>query len=147
MFMGEYSHSLDQKGRLIVPAKFRDALGGKFYITRSLDPCLLIYDQEGWDKFSERLMNMPYNSQKQREMVRFFIGGAAEVEPDKQGRFILPPPLRKYGTIDKDVVFVGTGQRAELWSAEKYGAYEETKDSVEEFNRYAEELLGNGVEF
>ena len=92
-------------------------------------------------------MNMPYNSQKQRELVRFFIGGAAEVEPDKQGRFILPPPLRKYSGIEGDAVFVGTGQRAELWSSDRFQSYEETKDSAEEFNRYAEELLGNGVEF
>lgn len=88
MFMGEYSHSLDGKGRLIIPSKFREALGDRFVITRSLDPCLCIYTMEDWEKFVSRLNSLPYNVKKQRQLVRFFLSGANEAEADRQGREI-----------------------------------------------------------
>ncbi len=142
MFMGEYSHSLDTKGRMIIPSKFREALGSRFVITRSLDSCLCIYDEAGWEKFVSRLNDLPYNVKKQRQLVRFFLSGANEVEPDKQGRILIPSNLREAAGIDKEVVLVGVGSRIEVWSKE---AWEESMSS-EEINEIAEEMLGNGFE-
>ncbi|MDO5455764.1 MAG: division/cell wall cluster transcriptional repressor MraZ [Eubacteriales bacterium] len=142
MFMGEYAHSLDSKGRLIIPSKFREALGEKFVITRSLDQCLCIYDMEDWEKFVSRLSSIPYNVKKQRQLVRFFLSGANEVEPDKQGRVLIPGNLREAAGIDRDVILVGVGSRIEVWSAK---AWEENMTS-DEINEIAEEMLGNGFE-
>ena len=142
MFMGEYAHSLDSKGRLIIPSKFREALGEKFVITRSLDQCLCIYDMEDWEKFVSRLNSLPYNVKKQRQLVRFFLSGANEAEADRQGRVLIPGNLREAAGIDKDVVLVGVGSRIEIWSR---GSWEENMSS-DEINDIAEEMLGNGFE-
>ena len=93
MFMGSYDHSLDAKGRVIIPSKFREALGEKFVITNSLDPCLCVYDMSAWERFVQKLTGLPYNTRKQRELVRFFMSNAVEVEPDKQGRILIPQHL------------------------------------------------------
>ena len=140
MFMGEYNHSLDAKGRLIIPVKFRESLGEKFVVTRSLDACLCIYDMEAWETFAKKLTELPYNAKEQRELVRFFLSGAAEVELDKQGRILVPNNLRAAAGIEKDVVLVGVGGRIEIWSSK---AWEETQTS-DEVNRIAEKMLGNG---
>ncbi len=140
MFMGEYNHSLDAKGRLIIPVKFRESLGEKFVVTRSLDACLCIYDMEAWEAFAKKLTELPYNAKEQRELVRFFLSGAAEVELDKQGRILVPNNLRAAAGIEKDVVLVGVGGRIEIWSSK---AWEETQTS-DEVNRIAEKMLGNG---
>ncbi len=142
MFMGEYGHSLDPKGRLIIPSKFREALGDRFVITRSLDQCLCIYDMEDWEKFVSRLSDIPYNVKKQRQLVRFFLSGANEVEPDKQGRVLIPANLREAAGIEKDVVLVGVGSRIEVWSAKNW----EEMSTSDEINEIAEEMLGNGFE-
>lgn len=142
MFMGEYSHSLDGKGRLIIPSKFREALGDRFVITRSLDPCLCVYTMEDWEKFVTRLNSLPYNVKKQRQLVRFFLSGANEAEADRQGRVLIPGNLREAAGIDKDVVLVGVGSRIEIWSR---GSWEENMSS-DEINDIAEEMLGNGFE-
>lgn len=140
--MGEYDHSLDPKGRLIIPSKFRGALGERFVITRSLDNCLCIYDMEDWEKFVSRLSELPYNARKQRQLVRFFLAGAAEVEPDKQGRVLIPANLRKAVGIDRDVVLVGMNSRIEIWSRE---AWNENMNS-DEMSEIAEEMLESGFE-
>ena len=140
MFMGEYNHSLDAKGRLIIPAKFRESLGERFVITRSLDTCLCVYDAQAWETFAQRLTELPYNAKEQRELVRFFLSRAAEVEPDKMGRILLPQNLRSAAGIEKDVVLVGVGARIEIWSRE---IWEETATS-DEVNAIAEKMLGNG---
>ena len=142
MFMGEYGHSLDTKGRLIIPSKFREALGDKFVITRSLDQCLCIYDMEDWEKFVSRLSSIPYNVMKQRQLVRFFLSGANKVKPDQQGRVLIPANLREAAGIERDVILVGVGSRIEVWSAK---AWEENMSS-DEINEIAEEMLGNGFE-
>ncbi len=140
MFMGEYNHALDAKGRLIMPAKFRDSLGERFVVTRSLDKCLCVYDMPAWEIFAKRLTELPYNAREQRELVRFFLSGAAEVEPDKQGRILIPANLRAAAGIDKDVVLVGVGARIEIWSKENWN----DNQIGEEVNRIAEDMLGNG---
>ena len=140
MFMGEYSHSLDPKGRMTIPAKFRERLGERFVVTRSLDTCLAVYDMEAWEAFSKKLSELPYNAQEQREFVRFFFSGAAEVEPDKMGRILLPPPLRVAARIEKDVVLIGAGSRIEIWSKELW----RENQSSEVVNQIAEKMLANG---
>lgn len=140
MFMGEYSHSLDAKGRLIVPAKFREKLGDTFVITRSLDKCLCIYDMEAWEEFASKLEELPYNAARQRKLARYFLSGAAEAETDKQGRVLIPQNLRAAAQIDKDVVLVGAGKRIEIWSRELWD--ENVTD--EDIGQIAEEMLEDG---
>lgn len=142
MFMGEYDHSLDSKGRLIIPSKFRGALGERFVVTRSLDNCLCIYDTQDWEKFVSRLSELPYNARKQRQLVRFFLSGATEVEPDKQGRVLIPAGLRKAVGINRDVVLVGMNNRIEIWGRE---VWDENMNS-EEMSEIAEEMLESGFE-
>ncbi len=140
MFMGEYSHSLDAKGRLIIPAKFREKLGETFVITRSLDKCLCIYDSDEWEKFAAKLEELPYNAAKQRKLTRYFLSGAAEAETDKQGRVLIPQNLRNAAGIDRDVVLVGAGRMIEIWSRELW----EENITDEEIDQIAEEMLTDG---
>ena len=142
MFMGSDDHSLDAKGRLIVPSKFREALGDRFVITKSLDPCLCVYDMPSWERFVQKLSGLPYNTRKQRELVRFFMSSAAEVEPDRQGRILIPQKLRAHANIEKNVVMLGVGARIEIWDPEVY----ESGGISDDMNEIAEELLGNGFE-
>lgn len=94
MFMGEYNHTIDAKGRLIIPSKFREVLGEEFVITKGLDGCLFVYDNQEWNAFEEKLKALPLNKKDNRQFVRFFLAGAAEVEVDKQGRILVPGNLR-----------------------------------------------------
>ena len=132
MFKGEYSHTIDTKGRLIIPAKFREQLGEAFVITRGLDGCLYIYDNEEWLKFEENLRTLPPNKDS-RMLVRFFSAGAADVEVDKQGRILIPANLREAAGLNKDVVLAGVAGRIEVWSKEKWdeNVYDEMEDIAE----------------
>ena len=136
---GEYHHSLDTKGRLIVPARFRDVLGSTFRIGVSLDNCLTVYTDAGWDAFYEKLMALPQNRPDARKLVRYFTAGTFDVELDRQGRILLPQKAREKASIDKDVVFIGYGDKAEIWSEEVYDEYMST-DSREEAGRIASSL-------
>ena len=142
-FSGEYHHSLDAKGRLIVPSKFREILGSHFWIGRGFDRCLQIYDDEDWAVFSDRLKALPANSEKARSLVRYFMSGTIEMEIDKQGRILLPVQLRRMAGIDRDVVFVGMGTRGELWSEEAYASYDDSH-TAEDICAISEELFGSG---
>lgn len=120
MFMGEYNHTIDAKGRLIVPAKFREQLGDEFVVTRGLDECLFVFPNEGWKVFEEKLSTLPVANKNARRFARFFLSGAAAVELDKQGRVLIPSTLREYGALEKDVVFIGVANRVEIWSRERW---------------------------
>ena len=115
MFMGEYSHTIDAKGRIIVPAKFRESLGDNFVVTKGLDNCLFVYTSEDWRKFEEKLRTLPLTNKDARKFTRFFLAGAAEMEIDKQGRILIPSVLREFAALEKDVVLVGVGSRIEIW--------------------------------
>jgi len=128
MFMGEYHHSVDQKGRLIVPSKFRDGLGQNFVITKGLDNCLFVYPMEEWLVIEKKLKNLPFTKADARAFVRFFFSGANECELDKQGRILLPANLREYAKFDKDVVVIGVSSRIEIWSKELWENYSESED-------------------
>ena len=116
MLIGQYQHNIDAKNRVIVPAKFREDLGERFYVTKGLDGCLFVLSEEGWKRLQDKIVAMPMS--KARQLQRFFFSGAAEVEPDKQGRILIPQPLRDYASIEIDVTFIGTGDRAEIWCTE-----------------------------
>ena len=120
MFMGEYNHTIDAKGRLIVPSKFREALGDTFVVTKGLDGCLFVYDNEEWQAFEEKLRSLPITNKEARQFARFFLAGAAEVEVDKQGRILVPNILREFAQISKDVVLIGVASRIEIWSKERF---------------------------
>lgn len=133
MFMGEYSHSIDVKGRLIMPAKFREQLGDEFVVTKSPDKCLYVYSNEDWKAFEEKLSTVPITSKAGRQFVRFFLAGAATCEVDKQGRILLPAVLREYAELDKDVILAGVSSRIEIWNKEKYLADQaEYEDDIDE---------------
>ncbi|MBQ1849654.1 MAG: division/cell wall cluster transcriptional repressor MraZ [Lachnospiraceae bacterium] len=120
MFMCEYNHTLDAKGRLIVPAKFRETLGDTFMVCKGLDHCLYVYSNEDWDTFAQQLAALPLTNKEARQFVRFFLSGASQVEVDKLGRILVPTTLRSFAELDKDVVLAGVGHRIEIWSKEKW---------------------------
>lgn len=122
-FSGEYQHSVDVKGRMIVPSKFRETLGDSFMVTRGLDNCLFVYPKEAWEAFTQKLKQLPISNTNARQFVRFFLSGAVECELDKQGRILIPQNLRAYAKISKDVSVIGVGERAEIWDSEQWNGY------------------------
>ena len=128
MFMGEYNHTIDAKGRLIVPAKFREILGDNFIVTKGLDGCLFVYPNDEWTRFEEKLKSLPLTNKNARQFTRFFLDGAAACEVDKQGRILLPQVLREFASLEKDVVLVGVASRIEIWSRERWDESMNTYD-------------------
>ena len=120
MFMGEYNHSIDEKGRLIIPSRFRELLGEEFVLTKGLDGCLSIFPQEEWEPFVEKLRALPLTSKDARTFSRFFVSGACTCELDKQGRILVPQTLREFAGLTKDVVIAGSLNRIEVWSKEAW---------------------------
>ena len=123
MLIGEYEHSLDAKGRLIMPAKLRTDMGEKFIITKGLDGCLFVFSQIEWSNFESKLKELPLTNKNARDFVRFFLSGATECEIDKQGRFLLVNTLREYAEITKEVIIIGVGTRLEIWNKDKWKKY------------------------
>lgn len=122
MFIGEYNHTIDAKGRLIVPAKFREKLGEEFVVTKGLDGCLFVYPNEEWRAIEEKFRTTPLTTKDARKFSRFFFAGAASCEVDKQGRILLPSVLREFAGLEKDVVLAGVLNRVEIWSKERWSA-------------------------
>lgn len=119
MFMGQYNHTIDAKGRIFVPAKFRETLGEHFVVTVGLDGCLFLYPDEKWEEFAVQLKALP-GTKEARQLQRYFLAGAADIEIDKQGRILIPPHLREQGALEKDVIFVGVLDKIELWSSGRW---------------------------
>ncbi len=140
MFMGQYNHTLDDKGRLTVPAKFREGLGNEFVITCGMDGCLFAYPAEAWGAFEEKLKTLPVTGNKTaRKFARFFTSSACSVELDKQGRILIPAMLREYAGMKKETVFAGVLDRVEIWSADRwndYSDYEAMDDVADELNEF-----------
>lgn len=120
MLIGEYEHSLDAKGRLIMPSKLRDDIGEKFIITKGLDGCLFAFSIEEWKNFEQKLRTLPISNKDARAFSRFFFAGAIDCEIDKQGRFLISSNLREFAGLTKDVVIVGMDSRIEIWSKDKW---------------------------
>ncbi len=139
-FVGEYLHSVDNKGRMALPAKFREVLGPRFFIARGLDKCLFVYPSEEWALVVEKIKEMPLNQRDSRAYARYFLSGATEVEPDKQGRIVLPANLRDYACLAKDVYVLGVGSRAEVWDK---GEWDGMKAEIgQSFSTIAESVAG-----
>ena len=143
MFIGEYHHTIDEKGRIIIPSKFREELGNNFIITRGIENCLFVYSEENWAKITDKLNSLPFTKKDARTFNRFFMSGATNVELDKQGRVNISKPLIDYASLLKDCVIIGTGDRLEVWSQESWESFfDSTKDSMSDI---AENLFNESV--
>ena len=120
MLIGEYEHSLDTKGRLIMPAKLRETIGEKYKLTKGLDGCLFAFSLVEWANFEQKLRTLPISNKDARAFSRFFFAGAIECEIDKQGRFLISSNLREFANLDKDIIIVGMDSRIEIWSKDKW---------------------------
>ncbi|MFT7820164.1 division/cell wall cluster transcriptional repressor MraZ [Bacillus siamensis] len=140
MFMGEYQHTIDAKGRMIVPAKFREGLGEQFVLTRGLDQCLFGYPMNEWKLIEEKLKALPLTKKDARAFTRFFFSGATECELDKQGRVNITSSLLNYAKLEKECVVIGVSNRIELWSKVIWEQY--TEEQEDSFAEIAENMIG-----
>ncbi len=122
MFMGEFNHAIDAKGRLIIPTRFREELGDDFVVTRGLDTCLFVFPSSAWSEFESQLHMLPVTKKEARQFTRFLVAGATPGELDKQGRILLPSTLREFAHLEKDVVLAGVIDRIEIWDRDRYTA-------------------------
>lgn len=122
MFMGEYHHSIDEKGRITIPSKIRYELGEIFIVTRGIDNCLFVYPKEEWTNIINKYKELP-NTKDARNFMRFFLSGASECEFDKQGRINIPSPLTNYASLKKEVIVIGVNERLEIWSKENWNKF------------------------
>jgi MraZ protein len=139
MLMGEYNHTLDNKGRVIVPARLREELGDNFIITRGLDNCLFLYPMEEWLALENKLKGLPFTKAEARAFTRMFFSGASELEIDKQGRVLIPPVLREHAGLKKELIFLGVSSRAEIWSKENWEEYSDKSNLS--FEQVAEKMV------
>lgn len=142
MFIGEYQHFIDDKGRLIIPARFRGSLGERFVITKGLDGCLFVYPPNEWDNLGNKLRSLSFTRADARAFLRFFYAGAAECELDKQGRILIPPNLREYANLERDVVVIGVSTRVEIWAKDKWKLY--VDHAANSYEEIAEKLIDLG---
>ena len=142
MFVGEYSHNIDAKGRIIIPAKFREHLGEQFMITRGFEGCLFVYPMDVWEELADNLSKLPSNQKSARHLQRVFLSGAAEAEPDKQGKVLITPNHREHAGLSKEVVIIGVSKRVEIWDAQRWRDYSQNEEemSVEEAAESIEEI-------
>ncbi len=144
MFYGEYEHSLDKKSRIIIPAKFREALKNnfveKFFITRGLDSCLFIFTEEEWKKQEQKFKSLSFTKPEARKFNRLFFSGASEIICDGQGRILIPQYLKEYAQIQKDIVIIGVSNRIEIWSKALWKEYYENNRQT--YEDTAENLMG-----
>ncbi|MCX8068856.1 MAG: division/cell wall cluster transcriptional repressor MraZ [Anaerolineae bacterium] len=125
MFLGEYNHTIDDKGRLVIPAKFRNALAGGMVITKGIDRCLAIYPMDVWQSFRERIAALPTTDRTARNFRRLVFGNAVDVVPDSQGRFVVPRALREYAGLGEEVVIVGCDTYLEVWNPQEWARVQE----------------------
>lgn len=139
MFMGEFHHTIDDKGRMIIPAKFREELGATFVVTRGMDKCLFVYPEEEWKQLEEKLKTLPFTKKDARAFTRFFFSGATESELDRQGRVNIPATLRNYANLEKECVVIGVSNRVEIWGKDIWEEY--FAESEESFSEIAEGIV------
>lgn len=139
MFMGEYHHNIDEKGRLIMPSKFRDALGDEFIVTRGMDSCLFVYTKESWNKLTNELNELSFTKKDVRAFQRFFLSGATMCEFDKQGRINITTPLASYAALSKECVIIGVNDRIEIWAEDKFNSF--LDENIENISDIAERLF------
>lgn len=128
MFLGEYQHSLDNKGRITIPARYREELGSEFVATKGLENCIFLFPVKEWQAFAAQIKSLPMARADARGFARFLLAGACEMEMDRQGRVLLPANLREYADIEKDLVIIGVGARVEIWSRDRWAVYSESAE-------------------
>ena len=139
MFMGEVHHNIDEKGRLIIPSKFRNDLGKKFIITRGIEKCIFVYSLDEWNNMVNELKELPFTRKNARTFMRMLMSGATECELDNKGRINIPSPLVNYASIDKECVVIGVGDRLEIWSNEGFDNF--FNENIDNFDEIAETLF------
>lgn len=144
MLMGEYHHNIDDKGRLIIPSKFRNEIGGECIITRGLDKCLFIYSKSEWEKMTQKLKTLPFTKKDARDFSRFLLGGATVCEFDRNGRINITSPLVHYANLTKNCVLIGVNERIEIWDEEEYNTF--INSNIDNFSDIAENLFDGGYD-
>ena len=144
MLMGEYHHSIDEKGRLIIPSKFRNELGESFVVTRGLENCLFVYSLIEWEKIVNKLKKLPFTKQNARNFNRFFLSGATTLEFDKQGRINISQPLAAYAHLEKECVIIGVNERLEIWSLDSWNQF--FADNQDNLSDIAENLFSADID-
>ncbi len=142
MLLGEYHHTIDEKGRIIIPSKMRDEMGDQFILTRGLDHCLFVYPKEEWQRIIEKYKELP-NTKDARNFMRFFLSGATECSFDKHGRINVSDPLIAYAGLEKECVIIGVNDRLEIWSKDRWEYFMDTNE--DEFSDLAEHLFSNNI--
>ena len=143
MFIGEYHHTIDEKGRIIIPAKFREELGNSFIITRGIENCLFVYPMQAWEKITDKLEKLPFTKKDARQFIRFFLSGATTAEFDKQGRVNITSPLISQAKLEKECIIIGTGDRLEIWSEKDWNDFFESASN--NMSDIAENLFNESV--
>ena len=145
MFYGEFAHSIDNKGRLILPSKIREVAKAnfveKFYVTRGLDKCLFMFSEEEWKAVEQKFKTMSFTKTDARKFNRLYFSGAVEVVADKQGRILLPAYLKDFAGIKRDVVIIGVSNRVEIWAKDQWQEF--YRSNLESFEETAEKLIEN----
>lgn len=131
MFMGEFTHSMDTKNRIIVPSKFREELGNPFVVTKGLDGCLYCYPMAEWDKLNEKMERLPDNKKEHRQYIRYFTTSASMVDIDKQGRALIPANLVRHGDLKEEIVVTGVREKLEIWAKERWEEYNDENIDIE----------------
>ena len=144
MLMGEFHHNIDEKGRLIIPNKFRDVLGESFIITKGIENCLFVYPQNEWNKIVSKLEKLPFTKKDARNFMRFFLAGATSIEFDKQGRVNISSNLIEYAGINKECIVIGVNDRLEIWSKENWDKF--ILDNEESLSDIAENLFDRDLD-
>jgi len=143
MLIGEYQHTIDSKGRMIIPSKLRESLGESFVVTKGLDSCLFMYPKDEWNIIENKLKELPLTNKDARAFIRFFFSGASEVSIDKQGRILVPSNLREHAKLNKDAIIIGVATRVEVWSKEQWEDY--TDDDNLSYDSIAEKMAELGI--
>ena len=128
MFIGEYQHNLDAKGRITMPSKFREELGNTFYITKGMDGCLFVFPEEEWIEMDKKIKGLRLSRKDARGIARLFYAGAIDVSLDKMGRVLLPGNLRQYASLEKEAIIIGVSSRVEIWDKDRWQSYNEDDD-------------------
>lgn len=143
MFIGEYLYTLDKKGRINIPAKFRENLGERFFITKGLDNCLFVFPENEWRNFENKLKQLPLTNKNARAFVRLFFSGATECSLDKQGRVTIPQNVREFAELEKEVAIIGVSTRIEIWSKNNWDKYNDTANIS--YDDIAEQMAELGI--
>lgn len=143
MFMGEFHHTVDNKGRLIIPSRVREDLGDQFIVTRGLEKCLFIYPKDEWNNIIQKYKQLP-DTKDRRYFMRIFLSGATICELDKQGRINIPIPLLEYASLEKDCIIIGVDDRLEVWSKERWDTF--ITENEENLSDIADNLFASNLE-